>query len=218
MTPLARIGILGGTFDPVHIGHLILAEEAWARLELEKVFFVPAGDPPHKRGQTISPVHHRLRMLALALADNSHFAISTVDVDRSGPNYTVDMVRLLREEQGDQCELFFLMGFDSLMDLPNWRKPDELLRLCRLVALTRFGYKIDWNHLEGALPGIRERVTLLPMPELEIASHILQQRVREGWPIRYQVPTEVEQYIFEHNLYDHTKSSDACTDSVRSIT
>ena len=196
-----RVGILGGTFDPVHLGHLILAEEAWARLQLSQVFFVPAGDPPHKRGTPISPVQHRLRMLELAIAGNPHFALSRVDADRPGPHYTVDMVKLLQEQFGPQAELFFLMGFDSLIDLPNWHQPQELLRLCRVVALTRFGYRIDWAQLEAALPGIRERTTLLPMPELDIASHILQQRVREGWPIRYQVPAPVEEYIYQHGLY-----------------
>jgi nicotinate-nucleotide adenylyltransferase len=196
-----RIGILGGTFDPVHIGHLILAEEAWARLRLAQVLFVPAGDPPHKRGLPISPVQHRLCMLELAIADNPHFVLSRVDADRPGPHYTVDMVKLLQEQFGPQTELFFLMGFDALMDLPNWHQPQELLRLCRVVALTRFGYHIDWARLEAALPGLRERTTLLPMPELEIASHVLQQRVREGWPIRYQVPAPVEEYIYRHGLY-----------------
>ena len=198
---LVRVGILGGTFDPVHIGHLILAEEAWARLGLSKVLFVPAGDPPHKRGQPLSPVHHRVRMLELAIADNPHFALSRVDCDRPGPHYTLDMVRLLQAQLGPRAELYFLMGFDSLIDFPTWHQPQELLAICRLVALTRYGYALDWDKLEAALPGLRQRVTLLPMPELEIASHIIQQRVREGWPIRYQVPAAVEEYIHQHRLY-----------------
>jgi nicotinate-nucleotide adenylyltransferase len=198
---IMRIGIVGGTFDPVHIGHLILAEEAWAWLKLSKVLFVPAGDPPHKRGQPLSPVPDRLRMVELAIADNPHFALSRVDCDRPGPHYTIDMVRLVQAEYGPQAELYFLMGFDSLIEFPTWHQPQELLAVCRLVALTRHGYEVDWRKLEAALPGLRQRVTLLPMPELEIASHIIQQRIREGWPIRYQTPMQVEEYIQQHALY-----------------
>jgi len=198
---VVKIGILGGTFDPPHIGHLILAEEAWARLKLDCVYFVPAGDPPHKRGKPLSPAYHRRRMVELAIADNPHFLLSTVDLDRPGPHYTIDMVRLLRDAHPPGTELYFLMGLDSLADLPNWHQADRLLANCRLVALNRYGYKVDWEKLEAALPGVRERVIQLPMPELEIASHVIQQRVREGLPIRYQVLTAVEAYIHEHGLY-----------------
>ena len=198
---LTRVGILGGTFDPVHIGHLILAEEAWSQLKLSQILFVPAGDPPHKRGMPLSPARHRLRMIELSIADNPHFALSRVDTDRPGPHFTLDMVRLLQEQLGPRAELYFLMGFDSLIEFPTWHRPQELLALCHLVALTRHGYEVDWDKLEAALPGLRQRVTLLPMPELEIASHIIQQRVREGWPIRYQVLAAVEEYIHQNHLY-----------------
>lgn len=198
---LQRVGILGGTFDPPHVGHLILAEEARDQLRLDRVLFVPAGDPPHKRGRPLSPVEHRVTMVALAIADNPAFYLSRVDVDRPGPHYTVDMVRLLRDEFGPDVELYFLMGFDSLADLPNWHRAKELIAMCQLVALTRFNVKIDWDYLEQRLPGIRQRVRILDMPELEIASHVIQQRVREGRSIRYQVPPAVEAYIYKHGLY-----------------
>ncbi|MCD6289122.1 MAG: nicotinate-nucleotide adenylyltransferase [Anaerolineae bacterium] len=196
-----RIGVLGGTFDPPHIGHLILAEEAWSQLELARVLLVPAGDPPHKRGQPLSPAFHRVRMVELAVADNPHLELSRVDVDRPGPHYSIDMVHLLKEQLDDDVDLYFLMGLDSLADLPHWYRAADLVATCRLVALSRPDVHLDWAYLENALPGIRERVILLDMPELEIASHVLQQRVRQGRPIRYQVLPNVEEYIYRHNLY-----------------
>jgi nicotinate-nucleotide adenylyltransferase len=196
-----RLGILGGTFDPIHIGHLILAEESWYQLGLEKVLLVPAADPPHKRDRLLSPVDHRVAMIQLAIADNPHLELSRVDVDRPGPHYTVDMVHLLYDQYGPGTDLYFLMGLDSLADLPNWHQPQKLMELCNLVALTRPDSGLDWDSLEQSLPGIRWRVILLPMPELDISSTMIQQRVRQGRPIRYQVLPPVEDYIGAHGLY-----------------
>ncbi|HEY63390.1 MAG TPA: nicotinate-nucleotide adenylyltransferase [Caldilineae bacterium] len=210
-----RIGILGGTFDPPHIGHLILAEEAWSQLNLDRVLLVPAGDPPHKRGQPLSPAYHRVRMVELAIADNPHLELSRVDVDRPGPHYTIDMVHILREQfSNDDVELFFLMGLDSLADLPHWHRAADLVATCRLVALSRPDVYLDWEYLEASLPGIRDRVILLDMPELEIASHVLQQRVRQGRPIRYQVLPAVEEYIYRHNLYRDPSTTQSISSSV----
>ncbi len=198
---IRRVGILGGTFDPPHIGHLILAEEARDQLHLDRVLFVPAGDPPHKRDRRLTPVEHRLMMVSLAIADNDAFFLSRVDADRPGPHYTVDMVRIIRQQYPPPVELYFLMGFDSLADLPNWHKPEELLAMCQLVALTRFDVELDWDYLESKLPGVRKRVRILDMPELEVASHVIQQRVRQGRTIRYQVVPAVEAYIYKYGLY-----------------
>jgi nicotinate-nucleotide adenylyltransferase len=200
--PCQRIGVLGGTFDPIHIGHLILAEEARDQLGLEIVYFVPAGDPPHKRDRHLAPVAQRVQMTELALAGNDAFRVSRVDADRAGPHYTIDMVQILQGQLPQGCELFFLMGFDSLTELPAWHEPARLIAACHLVALTRHDIEVDWEKLEAALPGIRQRVTLLDMPELEIASHQLQQRIREGRSIRYLVPDEVGAYIREKGLYN----------------
>ena len=196
-----RVGIFGGTFDPPHIGHLILAEEAWFQLKLDVVTIVPAGDPPHKRDRRLSAAASRVRMVEAAIAGNDHFRLSRVDVDRPGPHYTIDMVRLLRDSLPTSSELFFLMGSDSLRDLPNWHLADRLVANCRLVALTRHDVTLDWEYLEAALPGLRQRVIQLDMPELEIASHILQERVRSGQPIRYQAPAAVEAIIMAEGLY-----------------
>jgi nicotinate-nucleotide adenylyltransferase len=196
-----RIGILGGTFDPIHIGHLILAEEAWFQLRLDCVYLAPAGDPPHKQGRRMAPVEDRVRMAELATADVDYALVSRIDADRPGPHYTADLVRLLHQQVGPDTDLYFLMGMDSLRDLPTWRQARWLVDHARLVALSRHDVELDWETLERALPGVRSRVTILDMPELEIASHVIQQRVRNGQPIRHMVPRAVEAYIRKHNLY-----------------
>ena len=196
-----KVGVLGGTFDPIHIGHLILAEEAWFQLGLHYVYLVPAGDPPHKRDRRLSPVEHRVRMAELATADVNYALVSRVDADRPGPHYTVDMVKLLLEQEGGETDFYFLMGMDSLRDLPTWHEASWLVEHVRLVALSRHDVQLDWAHLEAALPGVRRRVIILDMPELELASHVLQARIRQGQPIRHQVPRAVEAYIQKHGLY-----------------
>ena len=198
---MRSVGVFGGTFDPIHIGHLILAEEAWFKLKLDCIYLVPAADPPHKRNRRLSPAEHRVRMLELAIQGIDYLHVSRVDVDRPGPHYTSDMVRILRKQLGADVELYFLMGMDSLRDLPTWHEATWLVENCKLVALSRHDVELDWTQLNAALPGIEQRVIILDMPELEIASNNLQQRVRTGQPIRHQVPRAVERYIYEHGLY-----------------
>jgi nicotinate-nucleotide adenylyltransferase len=196
-----RIAIFGGTFDPIHIGHLILAEEAHFQLALDQVFLIPAGEPPHKRDRKLSAMSHRIAMCEMATADIDYISISRVDADRPGPHYTSDMVRLIRQEVGPDAKLFFLMGMDSLRDLPTWHEAAWLVENCTLVALSRHDVTLDWEKLEAGLPGVKERVVILDMPELEIASHQIQRRVKLGQPIRHQVPRLVEGYIHKHGLY-----------------
>jgi nicotinate-nucleotide adenylyltransferase len=196
-----RIGILGGTFDPIHIGHLILAEEAWFQLRLDRIYLAPAGNPPHKRGRRMAPVEDRLCMAELATADVDYALISRIDADRPGPHYTSDLVRLLQQQVDPGTDIYFLMGMDSLRDLPTWHEAQWLVDNARLAALSRHDVELDWEALEAALPGVRSRVTILDMPELEIASHVIQQRVRNGQPIRHMVPRAVESYIMKHGLY-----------------
>jgi nicotinate-nucleotide adenylyltransferase len=197
----ARIGVFGGTFDPIHIGHLILAEEAWFQLKLDCIYIVPAGNPPHKQGVDLSPVEDRLRMCELATADIDYIKVSRLDADRPGPHYTSDMVRLLRKEVGPDAEIYFLMGMDSLRDLPTWHEAAWLVENCILVALSRHDVTLDWDELEAALPGVHRHVIILDMPELEIASHVLRARVRRDEPIRHQVPKAVKEYIYARGLY-----------------
>src|SRR5947209_8413957 len=156
---MRRVGILGGTFDPIHYGHLVIAEEVYTALHLAEMVFVPAGQPPHKPGKIISDARHRLTMLELAIDSNPHFTISRVDLDRPGPSYTVDTLRLLREQWGAKTAIYFVIGGDSLEELLNWYEPARILeQLTHLVAVRRPGYNEAPGHLEwlhSDWPGIR---------------------------------------------------------------
>ena len=199
-----RIGVIGGTFDPIHYAHLAIAEEAYCALKLERILFVPAGQPPHKTGYSITPVHHRLAMLKLALVGNPHFALSMVDLQRSGPSYTVETLRFLRQDLGPGAQCYFIIGGDSLRDLPTWRDPAGILEQATIVALTRPGYKGIQDvqkQLEVRLPALHSRLVTVEGPLMEISSTELRRRVSEGRPIKYQTPEAVEDYIFQHHLY-----------------
>ena len=198
-----RVGVFGGTFDPIHIGHLVSAEEVRVKLELERVVFVPARLPPHKLDQVVSPVEHRLAMVELAIASNLHLAVSRVDIDRSGPSYTVDTIKLLKDEWGPGVEIYFIMGSDSLLDILTWHEPRRLIKLCRFAVVSRPGYQVDLDELDDLLPGVASRVRMLNAPELAISSTDIQRRVREGLPIKYQVPEAVEDYIYQRKLYQN---------------
>ena len=195
-----RVGIFGGTFDPIHYGHLVAAEEARAILKLEKMLIVPAGQPPHKTTKPITPADHRVAMVQLAIASNPAFVLSRVDLDRPGPHYSVDMVTRLRREMGPG-DVYLIVGMDSLMDLPGWHEAERLMGLCYVVGVNRPGYTYDLAPLETAVPGISAHIQVLEAPQLEISSHELQGRVRRGLPIKYQVPDAVEEYIYRHKLY-----------------
>jgi nicotinate-nucleotide adenylyltransferase len=199
-TPI-RLGVLGGTFDPIHYAHLAIAEEARTQLGLEPVWFVPAGQPPHKPDVTIAPAHHRLAMLELALASNSHFRISRVDLERPGPCYTVDTLALLREEWGPRVELYFIIGADSLREMHSWYRPKRIMELALLAVAPRPGNQLHLGELERDLPGLSRRVRIIEAPLLDISATGLRQRVREGKSIRYYVPEDVEAYILAHGLY-----------------
>ncbi|MDH4209415.1 MAG: nicotinate-nucleotide adenylyltransferase [Anaerolineae bacterium] len=207
---MQRIGVIGGTFDPIHYGHLAAAEEARARVNLERVLFVVALMPPHKLDEEITPAQHRLAMVRLGIASNPFFEISTVDIDRPGPSYTVDTISILREQWGDDTELFFIMGLDSLAEMPTWHQPERLIQLCRLVAVTRPGVEVDLPALERAIPGLSARLEIIDMPEVEISSSDLQRRLKQGLPIKYQVPEKVERYIREHRLYGQPAGAVPC--------
>ncbi len=195
-----RIGVLGGTFDPPHYGHLAMAETARVQLALEKVLFVPAGQPPHKMDMVLSPARHRLAMVEAAIADNPAFAVSRADLDRPGPHYTVDLLRYLRRDY-PRADLYFLMGADSLAELLTWRDPAGILEQAWLAVMPRTGYEPDMEALMAALPALRERLIWLDIPFIEIAATDLRRRVRVGLPIRYLVPPAVEAYIRRERLY-----------------
>jgi nicotinate-nucleotide adenylyltransferase len=204
-----RIGLIGGTFDPIHNGHLIIAEEVRAALDLEMMIFIPAGQPPHKTEYSITPAYHRMAMVQLAIASNNFFVASRVEIDRSGPSYLVDTLRILHEQLPPEAELVFVLGWDSLLELRNWYDPAGILeQLAYLVAVGRPGYgdKIAYNsdddkELEAQLPGLTQRLRIVPTPQIGISSTDLRSRVARGRPIKYQVPEAVEQYINTHGLY-----------------
>ena len=202
---IRHVGVLGGTFDPIHVGHLIIAQEVVAALQLERLYFLPAGDPPHKRDHAITPAHHRQRMVELAIAGNPAFAISLVDLERPGPSYTVDTLRLLHEQWGPETAIVFVIGWDMLDDLLAWHDPVGVVRQAdKLVAVHRPGYQLDPPYLtllEAAVPGIRQRLVTVEAPQIAISSSDLRQRVATNRPIRYQVPDAVEAYILAHGLY-----------------
>lgn len=204
---MRSIGLMGGTFDPIHHAHLIVAEEVRAALNLSEMIFIPAGEPPHKAGRHRAAAQHRLAMVELAIASNPHFTISLVELDRPGPSYLVDTLRLLRKEWGTEVELSFIIGWDSLEDFPDWYQPAEILaQLTRLVVVHRPGYQNNpaYNQqLETRLPGLMQKVCLVSVPQLDISSTDLRRRIAEKRPIKYQVPEAVEEYILTHNLY-HT--------------
>jgi nicotinate-nucleotide adenylyltransferase len=197
-----RLGVLGGTFDPPHAGHLILAEEARTRLRLEKVLFVPAGEPWRKAGQEITPAEHRLAMVRLLLASDPYFEVSTLEVERRGPSYTVDTLEALHQQYGPALELYFIVGEDALHDLPNWREPARIISLAWLAVAPRpVGRGMSTPDLEAAVPGLSERIVTLPMPTIDISSTALRERARAGLSLRYLVPLAVEEYIRRHGLY-----------------
>jgi nicotinate-nucleotide adenylyltransferase len=195
-----NIGVLGGTFDPIHIGHLVVAEEARIKLEFDEVFFVPAGQPWLKLDRNITPAVHRVEMVRRAIADNPHFKLCTLEVERPGPSYTVDTLTRLQEQLGSEISLFFVLGRDTLAELPLWKEPKKLVQLCRLVVAPRLGSK-DFRHLQAEIPGLLDNIIQLDMPVIGISSSGIRQRIAQGLPIRYLVPPEVAKYITEHRIY-----------------
>jgi nicotinate-nucleotide adenylyltransferase len=196
---VTRLGLLGGTFDPPHYGHLVAAQEAAWQLQLERVLFLPAQQNPLKRGDPTSPADVRCEMVACAIADNPLFELSRADLDRPPPSYTAELLRQLHRPDR---ELFWLVGADILPELPRWCRPDEILRLARLVVVNRPGAPLpDIDALEAALPGARERVDLVSIPGVAISARYVRARVAAGQPIRYLTPPAVEQYIHEKGLY-----------------
>ncbi len=200
-SPARRIGIYGGTFDPVHHGHLVAAAEVWATLHLDRLVFMPAGQPPHKRDLTIAAAHHRVRMLELAIAGRDQFALSTLDLAPDRPSYTADLLARLRDVWGARHELFFVLGEDALRDFPGWHAPERIAALAQLAVVTRPNVAVDTAAVLRQVPNLADRLHCLPMPQLDIASQELRARVASGRPIAYQLPREVEEYIAATGLY-----------------
>jgi nicotinate-nucleotide adenylyltransferase len=196
---IGRLGVFGGTFDPIHLAHLVLAEQAREQLRLDQVLFMPAFIPPHKMGRTLSPPKVRLEMAELAVAGHPNFEVGDLELRRTGPSYTVDTLRTLRE-QHPSAELFLLLGGDSLADFPTWREPREILSLAKLGVMKREGSPPP-EQPTGWEAELAERVTFIEAPLLAISGTDLRRRVSEGRSIRYFVPAAVEAFINANKLY-----------------
>jgi nicotinate-nucleotide adenylyltransferase len=197
-----NIGIIGGTFDPIHNGHILIAREVKARLKLAEVIFVPAGQPWMKSEKPITPAVHRLEMVRMAIAPYPYFKVSTMEVDRVGPTYTIDTILGIRAKLNAEDEVYFILGWDSLVQFPRWRDAPRLIKMCRLTAVPRLGYTLpDLNSLEAKIPGLSGRVVLLDKPEIDISATDIRQRVAQGLSINHLVPRVVAIYIRKHRLY-----------------
>lgn len=191
-----RLGVMGGTFDPIHYGHLVTAEEALDQFELEGVVFVPTGLPWMKEHEVVSPAEDRYLMTVIATASNPLFSVSRIEVDREGPTYTVETLRALKSEQ--DADLYFITGADAILEIVQWKDRAELFDLARFIAATRPGYDMAGFEVPGEA---RDAVTMMRIPALAISSTDIRARVKAGGPIRYLVPEGVKSYIEKAGLY-----------------
>lgn len=202
MVAVTRLGILGGTFDPIHIGHLLLAQETALCLDLQRVLIMPAARPWRKAGRAIAPAADRLAMAAVAIADNPVLQISDLEMQRGGATYTVDTLAALGAELGRTAAIWFILGTDALFDLPRWKSPERLIELARLAVTYRGAVAPnDLARLERQLPGIGQRIDLVPMPRVDISSTELRRRLRLGISTRYWLPETVAAYAKARGLY-----------------
>jgi len=197
-----KIGVLGGTFDPVHLGHIGMAEEARDALGLAEVLMVPAGQPMSKVNRPITPAEHRINMLRLAVKDKSRLAVSAIETERPGPSFTIDTITAFQKKFGDKAEIYFILGWDSLEQLPEWREPARLAAMCYLVAVPRPGCpQPDMAALESKIPGVTKKVIFLTKPNIDISATAIKEKIARGESIGQLVPGPVAEYIRTHKLY-----------------
>ncbi len=202
MTERRKIGVMGGTFDPIHIGHLVTAEEVRIEYGLDKVLFIPASNPPHKQDSQVTPAIHRYIMTVMATYSNPYFYVSSIEMERPGPSYTIDTVRELIKQFGDTMDIYFITGADAIQDLPSWEQIDTLLELCHFIAATRPGCLSTLENVIKRFGTLgRKRIHRLATPELEISSTDIRERIKKGRSIKYIVPESVENYIYKEGLY-----------------
>lgn len=199
---IQSLGILGGTFDPIHFGHLVAAEFVRDACRLDRVIFMPSARPPHKDLDQVLDSHHRYNMVELAVGDNDDFMISAMELERQGLSYTVETITNLRQIY-PEAQIYFILGIDALLLINTWKDVDRLVKLCRFIVVTRPGYLLnrDQECFKGLPAALWENMTVLSIPGLSISSSEIRQRVSEGKTIRYLVPALVEKYIRENNLY-----------------
>jgi nicotinate-nucleotide adenylyltransferase len=201
-----KIGIMGGTFNPIHHGHLVTAQEALDQFKLDRVIFIPTGDPPHKKDDGLAGTEDRYLMTVIATSYNSDFFVSRIEIDRKGKSYTIDTVRGLREIYGKDSALYFVTGADAILEILTWKKAPEIVTLCRFIAATRPGH--DLSRLEGLKKKLfsskeeaGEKIFIMEIPALAISSTDIRKRLKQGRSIDYLVPEGVSNYILKHGLY-----------------
>ncbi len=193
-----KLAIMGGTFNPPHLGHLICAEEAYDHFKFDKMIFVPSARPPHKDDTEIPDAQHRFKMTLLAIRDNPHFEVSRIELDRPGRSYSIETVREFKRKYGQNTQIYWIIGADSVLDMFIWKDVDELLSICNFVAINRPGYD-----LSKADQRFLEKVQLFKVTAVDISASEIRRRVWEGKSIRYLVPPDVENYIYENGLYSY---------------
>ncbi len=196
-----RIGIMGGTFNPIHFGHLVAAEAARVRFSLDKVIFVPSGYPPHKQTQANKNAEHRLMMTLLATIGNPYFDISGIEIDRGGYSFTFDTINELHNFYGADTQIYFITGADAILEICSWKNAELLIERCVFIAATRPGFNL--NDVDSLPPAFVRNIKLMEVPALSISSTDIRKRVAAGEPIRYLLPEIVEQYIIKHKLYQN---------------
>ncbi|MDH5739562.1 MAG: nicotinate-nucleotide adenylyltransferase [Nitrospira sp.] len=222
-SPSERLGLFGGSFNPIHNGHLAIARDVLVRMKLSHILFIPTGDPPHKQNQSLAPASARFEMVRLAIADTPEFDVSALEIDRTGKSYSIDTIRQIREQYGQPWTLFFIIGLDAFLEFPTWRAPEEILKMCHFVVVPRPGrlfktlaeaplFKNPDPAPLGQLDvGIIDRfdiavpealgITCLSIPPCPISASEIRQRVRSGLPLANMLPLSVESYILQHSLY-----------------
>jgi nicotinate-nucleotide adenylyltransferase len=206
-----KIGVMGGTFNPIHYGHLVTAEEALSQFKLDKVIFMPSGKPPHKEDSEILPPEERYLMTVIATASNPFFIVSRLEVERKGPSYTIDTITQLRQEYGNQTDIYFITGADAVWEILTWKDADQLAEMCTFIAATRPGYSLEKFKRLHVLPQGKERpkgkpkVYIMEIPALAISSTEIRKRVRENRPIRYLLPEGVANYIYKSGFWQKNK-------------
>jgi nicotinate-nucleotide adenylyltransferase len=197
------LGIMGGTFDPIHLGHLVTAEEARQQFKLDHVIFMPSGFPPHKDQRSLTAKEHRYLMTMLAVVDNPYFTVSRLEIERDEPSYTIDTVRRFYDLYRHNLKLYFITGADAIFGITTWKDHGELLETCSFIAASRPGY--SFNKLRSILgqefQNVMKRIHLLEIPAMAISSTYIRQRVAQGRTIKYLTPEPVEQYIYKNHLY-----------------
>ena len=193
-----KIGIMGGTFNPIHYGHLVTAEEALSQFKLDRVIFVPTGQPPHKTTGKLASSEDRYLMTVMATASNSHFFVSRIEIGREGKSYTIDTVKELKSTYGESAAFYFITGADAILEILTWKNPEEIITMCKFIAATRPGYNL--SRIEE-LKKAKDSISIMEIPALAISSTDIRERIKTGRPIKYLLPESVCNYLLKNDLY-----------------